>query len=321
MNDIFFILIFFIGFFCGIGVIFSINFLLPKNSKQSGNEESEIVSLKQHMESIQLSLQNFNLAQNRLENTLVRGGSQQQGSWGEFVLKNILDGAGLREGYEYETQKSFRDENGDLQKPDIIVRMPGNRDIVIDSKVPLSAWHDFSNTNDDNQKKLFLKKFLDSIKSFVRDLGKDDYASLYQINSIDSVLMFIPIEPALLTLYNEADDLIEKAWQKKIIIVGPSTLPFLLKAVENMWRIDKQSKTIKDIAATASEIYDKAVNVYDSFNTVNQSLDKARLKMDEAKSRLQDGPGSLTKKIEKMKTLGRLNTKKQLPEDSGNAID
>ena len=321
MNNIFFILVFVIGFFCGVGVLISVRYLFFLNKNKQNENESEILSLKQHMESIQLSLQNFNLAQNRLENTLVRGGSQQQGSWGEFVLKNILDGAGLREGHEYETQKAFRDENGNLQKPDVIVRMPGNRDIVIDSKVPLSAWHDFSNSDDDNQKKIFLKKFLESIKNFIRDLGKDDYASLYQINSIDSVLMFIPIEPALLTLYNEAEDLIEKAWQKKIIIVGPSTLPFLLKAVENMWRIDKQSKTIKDIAATASEIYDKAVNVYDSFNTVDQSLDKARLKMDEAKSRLQDGPGSLTKKIEKMKKLGRLNTKKQLPEDSGNAID
>ena len=321
MDNMFSLLIFLIGFFCGIGVLISIRFFLPKKNNKQNENESEIVSLKQHMESIQLSLQNFNLAQNRLENTLVRGGSQQQGSWGEFVLKNILDGAGLREGHEYETQKAFTDEHGNLQKPDVIVRMPGNRDIVIDSKVPLSAWHDFSNSHDDNQKKIFLKKFLESIKNFIRDLGRDDYASLYQINSIDSVLMFIPIEPALLTLYNEAEDVIEKAWQKKIIIVGPSTLPFLLKAVENMWRIDKQSKTIKDIAATASEIYDKAVNVYDSFNTVNQSLDKARLKMDEAKSRLQDGPGSLTKKVEKMKKLGRLNTKKQLPEDSGNAID
>ena len=321
MDNMFSLLIFLIGFFCGIGVLISIRFFLPKKNNKQNENESEIVSLKQHMESIQLSLQNFNLAQNRLENTLVRGGSQQQGSWGEFVLKNILDGAGLREGHEYETQKAFTDEHGNLQKPDVIVRMPGNRDIVIDSKVPLSAWHDFSNSHDDNQKKIFLKKFLESIKNFIRDLGKDDYASLYQINSIDSVLMFIPIEPALLTLYNEAEDVIEKAWQKKIIIVGPSTLPFLLKAVENMWRIDKQSKTIKDIAATASEIYDKAVNVYESFNIVNQSLDKARLKMDEAKSRLQDGPGSLTKKVEKMKKLGRLNTKKQLPEDSGNAID
>jgi len=321
MDNMFSLLIFLIGFFCGIGVLISIRFFLPKKNNKQNENESEIVSLKQHMESIQLSLQNFNLAQNRLENTLVRGGSQQQGSWGEFVLKNILDGAGLRDGHEYETQKAFTNEHGNLQKPDVIVRMPGNRDIVIDSKVPLSAWHDFSNSHDDNQKKIFLKKFLESIKNFIRDLGKDDYASLYQINSIDSVLMFIPIEPALLTLYNEAEDVIEKAWQKKIIIVGPSTLPFLLKAVENMWRIDKQSKTIKDIAATASEIYDKAVNVYESFNTVNQSLDKARLKMDEAKSRLQDGPGSLTKKVEKMKKLGRLNTKKQLPEESGNAID
>ena len=212
MNNTFSLLVFVIGFFCGIGVLFSIRFFLPKTNNKQNENESEIVSLKQHMESIQLSLQNFNLAQNRLENTLVRGGSQQQGSWGEFVLTNILDGAGLREGHEYETQKAFTDENGNLQKPDVIVRMPGKRDIVIDSKVPLSAWHDFSNSNDDNQKKVFLKKFLESIKNFVRDLGKDDYASLYQINSIDSVLMFIPIEPALLTLYNEGGDLIEKAW-------------------------------------------------------------------------------------------------------------
>ena len=132
MNNTFIILVFLIGFFCGIGVLLSIKFLLPKNRKQHNNDESEIISLKQHMESIQSSLQNFNLAQNRLENTLVRGGSQQQGSWGEFVLKNILDGAGLREGHEYETQKAYKDDDGNLQKPDVIVHMPGNRDIVID---------------------------------------------------------------------------------------------------------------------------------------------------------------------------------------------
>ena len=321
MISTYYLIFYLIGFFSGIGVFISIYFLFFKNKSNQKNEENDIVSLKHHMQSIQLSLQNFNLAQDRLENTLVRGGSQQQGSWGEFVLKNILDGVGLREGYEYETQKAFRDQDGNLQKPDVIIHMPGKRDIIIDSKVSLSSWHEFSNSNNENDKKIYLKKFIESVKHFVRDLGKDDYASLYQINSIDSVLMFIPIEPALLTLYNEAADIIERAWQKKIIIVGPSTLPFLLKAVENMWRIDKQSKTIKDIAATASEIYDKAVNVYESFSIVKQSLDKASVKMDEAKSRLQDGPGSLTKKIEKMKKLGRLNTKKQLPEDSDNAID
>ena len=125
--------------------------------------------------------------------------------------------------------------------------------------------------------------------------------------------MFVPIEPALLILYNQGVKIIEDAWQKKIIIVGPSTLPFLLKAIENMWRLDKQTKTIKDIAATATEIYDKTVNVYESFIKANESIDKAKIKMDEAKLRLQDGPGSLTKKVEKMKKLGRLNTKKELP--------
>ena len=124
------------------------------------------------MQSIQLSLQNFNLAQDRLENTLVRGGSQQQGSWGEFVLKNILDGVGLREGYEYETQKAFRDEEGNLQKPDVIVHMPGKRDIVIDSKVSLSSWHEFSNSNNENEKKNLLKKIYRLCKKFCKRFRK-----------------------------------------------------------------------------------------------------------------------------------------------------
>ena len=201
MNTTLLILFFLVGFFCGLGVLITFYFLFFKKNKKDFNAENDIISLKQHMQSIQLSLQNFNLAQDRLENTLVRGGSQQQGSWGEFVLKNILDGVGLREGQEYETQKAFRDEEGNLQKPDVIIHMPGKRDIIIDSKVSLNSWHEFSNSNNENEKKIYLKKFIESVKNFVRDLGKDDYASLYQINSIDSVLMFIPIEPALLTLY------------------------------------------------------------------------------------------------------------------------
>ena len=155
----------------------------------------------------------------------------------------------------------------------------------------------------------------------MRDLTKDNYSNLYEINTVDSVLMFIPTEPALLSLYSEVVKIIEDAWKKKIIIVGPSTLPFLLKAVENMWRVDKQSKTIKDIASAASDIYDKTVSVYESFVKANQSIDLAKSKMDEAKQRLQDGSGSLTKKVEKMKKLGRLSTKKQLPDINDDVIN
>ena len=315
------IIIFLLGFFSGAGVIALLYFFVNARKKSDVKENNDLDSLKTNILSIQQSLQNFNLAQDRIENTLIRGGAQQQGLWGEFVLKNILDSVGLREGKEYETQKAYKDSDGNLQKPDVIVHMPGKRDIIIDSKVSLSAWHDYSNTKDQNAKAMHLKKFLEAVKNFVRSLSKDNYANLYEINTIDNVLMFIPIEPALLALYNEGVKIIEDAWQKKIMIVGPSTLPYLLKAVENMWRLDKQTKTIKDIAAAATEIYDKTVNVYESFNQANQSIDKAKDKMDEAKSRLQDGPGSLTKKVQKMKELGRLSTKKQLPIDSEDDIN
>ncbi len=315
------IIIFLLGFFSGAGVIALLYFFVNARKKSDVKENNDLDSLKTNILSIQQSLQNFNLAQDRIENTLIRGGAQQQGPWGEFVLKNILDSVGLREGKEYETQKAYKDSDGNLQKPDVIVHMPGKRDIIIDSKVSLSAWHDYSNTKDQNAKAMHLKKFLEAVKNFVRSLSKDNYANLYEINTIDNVLMFIPIEPALLALYNEGIKIIEDAWQKKIMIVGPSTLPYLLKAVENMWRLDKQTKTIKDIAAAATDIYDKTVNVYESFNQANQSIDKAKDKMDEAKSRLQDGPGSLTKKVQKMKELGRLSTKKQLPIDSEDNIN
>ena len=315
------IIIFLLGFFSGAGVIALLYFFVNARNKSDVKENNDLDSLKTNILSIQQSLQNFNLAQDRIENTLIRGGAQQQGLWGEFVLKNILDSVGLREGKEYETQKAYKDSDGNLQKPDVIVHMPGKRDIIIDSKVSLSAWHDYSNTKDQNAKAMHLKKFLEAVKNFVRSLSKDNYANLYEINTIDNVLMFIPIEPALLALYNEGVKIIEDAWQKKIMIVGPSTLPYLLKAVENMWRLDKQTKTIKDIAAAATDIYDKTVNVYESFNQANQSINKAKDKMDEAKSRLQDGPGSLTKKVQKMKELGRLSTKKQLPIDSEDDIN
>ena len=315
------IIIFLLGFFSGAGVIALLYFFVIARKKSDLKENNDLDSLKTNILSIQQSLQNFNLAQDRIENTLIRGGAQQQGLWGEFVLKNILDSVGLREGKEYETQKAYKDSDGNLQKPDVIVHMPGKRDIIIDSKVSLSAWHDYSNTKDQNAKAMHLKKFLEAVKNFVRSLSKDNYANLYEINTIDNVLMFIPIEPALLALYNEGIKIIEDAWQKKIMIVGPSTLPYLLKAVENMWRLDKQTKTIKDIAAAATDIYDKTVNVYESFNQANQSIDKAKDKMDEAKSRLQDGPGSLTKKVQKMKELGRLSTKKKLPIDSEDNIN
>ena len=143
------IIIFILGFFCGSSAIILLYYIINLKKEKTYNKEDDLNSLKNHMQSIQQSLQNFNLAQDRIENTLIRGGAQQQGPWGEFVLKNILDSVGLRENEEYETQKAFRDSEGNLQKPDVIVHMPGKRDIIIDSKVSLGACHDYSNTKDE----------------------------------------------------------------------------------------------------------------------------------------------------------------------------
>ena len=308
--------VFFLGFFSGEGIIAIVAWFIGNKKLQKNKDSDEELSLlKNNIESIQTALQNFNLTQSRIENTLIRGGSQQQGVWGEFVLKNILDSVGLREGKEYETQKAFRDSDGNLQKPDVVVHMPGKRDVIIDSKVSLTAWHEYANATEKDFKKRFLRRYIDSIKIFIKGLGASNYSKLYNINTIDSVLMFMPIEPALLVLYNEGQDIVEEAWQKKIIIIGPSTLPYCLKAVENMWRVDQQTKRTKEIAALASAIYDKTVNVYLSFNEASKSLNKASDKIEEAKGRLQDGPGSLTMKVQKMKEVGRLATKKQFPND------
>jgi len=335
------IIFFSIGFICGAGVIAIIAWLMNSNKlKNIQNPKDELISLKSEMQSIHSTIQNFNTLQSqkegafathfqnfltasekmnatadRLNNTLIKGGSQQQGAWGEFVLNNILDSIGFREGEEYETQKAYTDSEGNIQKPDVIIHMPGGRDVIIDSKVSLVAWDEYTNTTDENIKSVALRKHIDSIKKFIKDLNIDSYTKLYEIDSVDSIIMFMPVEPAYHVLAKEGKSIVEEALQKKIAIVGPSTLYYCLKVVEHMWSVDQQNKNAKNIANQASSIYDQAVRVYESFSSVLDSFQKLTGKLDEAKSRLQDGRGSLLGRVEKLKDLGRLATKKQLPKD------
>jgi DNA recombination protein RmuC len=332
-------IIFLLGFFCGAGVIAIIGWILNnKKLLNIQNPKDELISLKSEMQSIHTTIQSFNIQQaqkegalathfqnfllasekmnttaDRLNNTLIKGGSQQQGVWGEFVLNNILDSMGFREGEEYVTQKTFKDSEGNLQKPDVIVHMPGKRDVIIDSKVSLIAWDEYTNAIDESAKIIALKKHIDSIKKFIRDLNIDSYSKIYDIESVDSILMFMPVEPAFHVLAKEGKSIVEEALQKKIAIVGPSTLYFCLKIVEHMWSIDQQNKNAKDIANQASTIYDQATRVYESFSSVLDSFQKLTGKLEEAKNRLQDGKGSLLGRVDKLKNLGRLATKKQLP--------
>lgn len=335
---------FFAGFIFGAAVIAIIAWLVNLNKLNNiQNPRNELISLKSEMQSIHSTIESFNIVQaqkegafathfqnflsasekmnataDRLNNTLIKGGSQQQGVWGEFVLNNILESIGFREGEEYETQKAYQDSDGNIQKPDVVVHMPGRRDVIIDSKVSLIAWDEYINSTDEIKKNLALKKHIESIKKFIKDLDTDSYSKLYDIESIDSIIMFMPVEPAYHVLAKEGKSILEEALQKKISIVGPSTLYYCLKVVEHMWSVDQQNKNAKNIANQASNIYDQATRVYESFSSVLDAFHKLTGKLDEAKNRLQDGRGSLLGRVEKMKNLGRIATKKKLPNDLTN---
>ena len=239
------IFIFFLGFLAGGVAIALFYFFFNNKKKFENNQHQDLGSIKENIRSIQQELQNFNLVQDRIENSIIKGGSKEQGDWGELVLKNILDSSGLQEPQDYETQKVYQDSDGNPKKPDVIVHMPGKRDIIIDSKVTLKSWHEYSNAKDENSKSIHFKKFLEAVKDSIKKLDKASYQNLYEIKTLDAILMFIPVEPAFIALYKDGDDLVQEAWKKKIMIVCPSTLPFLLKTVENLWRIEKQSKRLQ----------------------------------------------------------------------------
>ena len=191
--------------------------------------------------------------------------------------------------------------------------MPGKRDLVIDSKVTLKAWHEYTNAKEENMKSLYFKKFLDSVKTSLKSLEKANYQQIYGIETLDYILMFIPVEPAFIALCSNGNEIVQEAWKRKIAIVCPSTLPWLLRTVDNLWRIDKQSKTAQEIAKKASDMYDKVFGVYQSFDTASKALDNAKNKMNDAKNKLQDGKNSLTTQVENIKKIGRLSTKNTLP--------
>ena len=305
------LIIILLSFLCGFG-IFYILFISRKTNNDSVTNYIE--TIQENIKRIETSLDKFNIAQNKIENTLVRGGAVQQGPWGEFVLQNILDDLGFREGHEYSTQKSFSNSDGISRQPDVILHMPRNRHIIVDSKTVLTSWHDYCNAEKDD-KAMLLKNFINSIKSRLRDLASKNYSQEYGINTVDRVFMFIPIESSFLTIMND-QSIVDEIKNRKINIVSPSTLFMMLKLIENLWDIDKQSKDLQEIRLSATNIYDKAINVYESFDSAYKALNNAMTKMDQAKGRLKDGKGSLVDKLDNFKNLNKLKPNKSLPNQS-----
>ena len=274
-----------------------------KESKDRVSLHHEITSLKSLNE--QMSKDAINLTR------ALKGDSKKRGNWGEVILERVLEDSGLTNGREYETQGSFRDEDGKLFYPDVVVHLPDNKDVVIDSKVSLNAYERYYSTEDESERKQALIEHLNSIRNHISGLQGKNYAELVKVNSLDMVLMFVPIEPALMLAFENDENLYQDAFKSGIFLVSPSTLTMNLHIIHNMWRYEYQNQNAREIAKRAGDMYDKIVGFVEALEDIGDKLDKAQTAYQQAHNRLTDGKGNLVARAEAIRNLG-LETNKKL---------
>ena len=266
-------------------------------------------------EDMRKSVSDVNRIAENLKTTLVSGGSQNQGSWGELLLKNILDSIGFREGEEYHLQKVFKNDDGKDQKPDVIVHYPGKRHIIIDSKVSLTAWDKYINVTDEKLKSQALEEHIDSVKNHIRNLAKKSYHDLPELNTLDSVIMFTPNEQSILALGKQYQEIMNLGFSKKIFLVGPTSLYFTLKTVEHHWKAEKQEKNYNKIINMFDLMSSQAVDIYNSIKAAKKELEKSAENLSNVLNNIQDGRQSFLGRIQKIVKFGRLTPKKKVPEE------
>lgn len=246
--------------------------------------------------------------------TALKGQSKTQGNWGEFILESILEKSGLVKGREYVAQESITTESGKRFQPDVIIKLPGNKSIVIDSKVSLNAYQKFISIEDEHQKQLALREHINSIRSHIKNLSSKNYQNLYQLESLDFVLMFMPIEPAFALAVQNDPAIFNDAFEMNIVIVSPSTLLATLRTIESIWRQEKQNKNALEIARQGGALYDKFVGFLEDLKSIGDRLDQAKDSYDNAWKKIKEGTGNLVGRAEKIKKLGA-KTSKSLPQN------
>ncbi len=243
----------------------------------------------------------------------LKGDSKMQGNWGELVLERVLEKSGLEKDREYYVQQAHTTEDGQRVFPDVVINLPDGKKMIVDSKVSLTAYEKYSNEEDDNLKSSYLKEHINSIKRHVEQLGEKNYQDLYQIESPDFVLLFIPIEPAFAIALNEETTLYNKAFEKNIVIVTPSTLLATLRTIDSMWTNQKQQENAYEIARQAGALYDKFEGFVADLVKVGNKIKDTKTEYDAAMNKLVDGKGNLITSVEKLKKMGA-KAKKSLPE-------
>ena len=280
-------------------------------STSYANESRERFALKSEIE--RLSALNVKMSdETRSLTQALKGDSKVQGNWGELVLESILESSGLRKGEEYLVQDSHTQVDGSRLQPDIVVRLPEGRHLVVDSKVSITAYARHAESLDADTAQIELDAHIQSLRQHIQGLSSKNYSSLYGVGSVDFVLMFIPIEPAFLLALKSAPNLYQEALAKNIVLVCPSTLMATLRTVAHLWRQDHQNKNALEIARQCGALYDKFVGFVDDMEKLGQRIDQAQTSYHDAFSKLKSGKGNLIRTAEKVRELG-VKPSKTLP--------
>ncbi len=241
----------------------------------------------------------------------LKGDNKAQGNWGEVILERLLEESGLQKGREYETQVALRNDDGRRRNPDVIVRLPDNKDIIIDAKVSLVDYERYCAADTDGDRQQALKRHISSLRAHITNLSFKDYEKLKQVRTLDFVFIFIPIEAAFMLALQHEPSIFREAYDKHIILVSPTTLLASLRTVEGIWRYEKQNKNAEKIASQAGALYDQFVALVEVIEEVGRNLDKAQQSYSTVQKRLVSGRGNLVKRVQDIKRLGA-KTKKSI---------
>ena len=251
----------------------------------------------------------------RIANTFISGGGQRQGVWGEMVLNNILtNNLGFREGHEFVTQKNFNTDEGNLQ-PDVIINFPDGKSVIVDSKVSLTAFDEYSNSDDEATRENALTRHKQSLKTHIDTLNRKDYQGIKDLKTLDTIIMFCPNEKAITELPNEGGKRLMEYALSKVTLCGPSMLFYTLKVAEYFWNTDKQSKNLSNVIDLATQISNQAVDIYTSAKKAQDAIKKSSDGVTEVMDKIKDGRGSFLSKISRMNKIGGLTPKKLPPSD------
>ncbi len=275
-----------------------------KKVEETYNKESkERFSLKEEVKRLSELNKEINQSAVNLTNAL-KGEAKTQGNWGEMILENILERSGLVKNREYFTQASFSDETGKRLQPDVIVKYPGDKSIIIDSKVSLTAYERYVSANDDNTREQALKQHIISIKNHVKELSEKNYQNIYDIKTLDFVMMFIPIEPSYLSAIKADENLWNFAYEKRVLLISPTNLIAALKMVSSLWQQEYQSRNAIEIARQSGDLYDKFVGLTNDLIDLGKKFNQTQKVYQDTMKKLSEGKGNLVSRVEKIKKLG-----------------